>query len=997
MQRNKSRFGSFLLIAIVLVVPATALAQNESSISGVVTDPTAGVLPGTSVEVASPALIEQSRIAVTDGRGRYLISGLRPGVYSVTFTLPGFSRVIRDGIELTGSFTATVNAVLTVGTVEETITVTGESPVVDVQNILVRNVVSHELIDNLPTGKVSHQLAALMPGVTVGFSSQTYQGTRTQDVGGSSGETLGDGVLAHGSRAVDNLIMIDGMRINGASMSGGGGHGMKGNPGSALEIVIETSGVSAEHELGGVRVNVIPKEGGNSYSGYFAADFTNAALYSENLSDNLLSRGIDSVNKVERVTSFNPVVGGPLMRDKLWFNLGVSYRFARRASADVYYDTDPLDWVYVADENRPVFADNWGTDNNLRLTWQASPRNKINGYYAVGYVCYCMNGLSPTNTYANSRIYTYTPNSLLQASWTSPVTSRLLLEAGVSRPLIDTHQAAQDDIGVDAIGVNETSTGVTFRGRSSPYTRKSRQWNTHTRFSASYVTGSHAFKAGFTTATGGRDVGYIFNRESLFYRMTNGVPNRITQHINPRFYTVNMRLNLGLYVQDRWTIDRLSLNLGARLDFLNGFYRDQVLDSSRFTAATSFPGRDGTPAWKDFSPRIGAAYDLFGDGKTALKGHLGYFVVGTQTGISQATNPVASTIVTSANRNWSDANGDFVADCDFTVNEANGECGSISNTGFGTSRVTRTFDDDYLAGWGKRAGNWEGSIGVQHEVVPGVALDVGFFRRSYTNFSATQNLLVNGSNYDPYCVSVVQDARLPGGGGNELCGLFDIDPAFRGRSERFTTNVEQFGKQIEVYKGIDVNVNGRFADGVLIGGGLSTGSILRDNCEVVAALGIGAFGRQSGPATNFCRTDPPWQTEIKVHFVVPLPAGLSVSGNFQSIPGPQILARWSAPNSAIAPSLGRNLASGANGRATVQLIEPGSLYEERFQQLDVRLAKRFTVGNTRIQGMFDVYNAFNSSAILGVNSSFSPGSSSWLRPTAVITGRLMKIGIQMDF
>ena len=990
---SKRWFVWFLLLAAVLVVPAALQAQSDSSIAGVVTDETGGVLPGVTVDVASPALIERVRTAATDGQGRYLVSGLRPGVYSVTFTLPGFSRVVREGIELTGSFTAAVNAQLTVGALEETITVAGESPVVDVQNVVRRQVVSHELIDNLPTGKISHQLAALMPGVRVAYAAGNYEGTRTQDVGGSAGETLGDGVLVHNSRAVDNLTMIDGLRINGASMSGGGGHGIKGNPGTAQELVIETSGISAEHELGGVRTNVIPKEGGNNFSGYMAADFGNHALYSENLSDELRSRGITGINKVDNVGSINPAVGGPIIRDRLWFHVGLNYRNASRAPADVYYDADPLDYVFTPDESRPVLADNWGTDNNLRLTAQVSPRNKINAYYALGYVCYCQNNLSPTTTYADTRRYTYTPNSLFQASWVSPVTNRFLLEAGVSRPLVDTHQSHQPDIPLDIIGVRELSTGVYFRGRSSPFTRKSRQWNTHTRFSASYVTGSHAFKAGFTTATGGRNVIHIFNADNLHYRTFRGVPSALVQSVAPRHLTINMKLNLGLFVQDQWTVKRLTVNMGARLDSLDSYYDDQQLGASRFTPAQSYPRRDNIPNWKDFSPRLGMTYDLFGDGKTALKGHIGHFVVGVQTNIAGAVNPMNS-IANSATRTWADANGDFVPDCDLYSNAANGECGALGDTAFGTARITRTFDPEYLEGWDRREGNWEGSIGIQQEVLPGLSVDAAYYRRAYTNFTTTQNLLANGSHYDPYCVTAPRDGRLPGGGGNELCGFYDVNPEKFGQVERFVTHVRNFGDQFEVYDGVDVTFNGRLPGGTLLGGGLSTGRVLRDNCEVVAEIGVGAYGRQAGPTQFGCRSVPPWQSEVKVNWVYPLPWDLSFSGNFQSIPGPQITASYTASNAQIAPSLGRNLASGSRGRATVHLIEPGTLYEKRFQQLDVRLAKRFTAGRVSVRGTFDVYNAFNSSAILGVNTRFGPA---WLRPTSVLTGRLIKFGMQMDF
>ena len=203
----------FIAPLLLLLVPASALAQ--ASITGVVKDASGAVLPGVTVEASSPALIEKVRSAITDGAGQYRIVDLRPGVYAVAFTLPGFSTLRRDNVELTGSFTATVNADLRVGGVEETVTVTGESPVVDVQSATKQRVLTAEVIEAIPSGRSQYNLGVLIPGASV---------TGGQDVGGSAGLDAAFAMTIHGSTADSQRITQNGITL-GTILAGGYGGG----------------------------------------------------------------------------------------------------------------------------------------------------------------------------------------------------------------------------------------------------------------------------------------------------------------------------------------------------------------------------------------------------------------------------------------------------------------------------------------------------------------------------------------------------------------------------------------------------------------------------------------------------------------------------------------------------------------------------------------------------------------------------------------------------
>ena len=320
-----------------------------------------------------------------------------------------------------------------------------------------------------------------------------------------------------------------------------------------------------------------------------------------------------------------------------------------------------------------------------------------------------------------------------------------------------------------------------------------------------------------------------------------------------------------------------------------------------------------------------------------------------------------------------------------------------------------------LNGSGVRSYNWQFNTAVQHELRPGVALNAGYYHTWYANPFATANLATPATSYDPFCITAPVDARLPGGGGNQVCGFYDITPAYFGRVDNLVTHASDFGEQTRVYDGIEVGISARLPKGGLLAGGLSTGRSVGDVCgiarthpEVVAAMNFAADPVEvisSGPSssTEFCRVTLPFygQTQVKLSGSYPLPFwGLETAATFQNLPGIPLFASHVATNAEIAPSLGRNLGQCGNAptcTATVtlaNLFAPNTEFADRLTQVDVRLSKRFQFGRWRVMGMLDVYNLFNASTVLAVNTRYG---SAWLQPLSILPARLFKVGAQVDF
>lgn len=953
-------------IFVLLLLPTGAVAQTGSGISGQVSDATGGVLPGVTVEAASPALIERARTAVTDSQGRYRIVDLRPGVYTVTFTLQGFNTLQREGIELSASFTATVDAELRVGALEETVTVTGAAPVVDVQNVVQGKVISDDVIAAIPTGAKSvFNVGVLIPGIT----------SWSHDMGGTAFSS--NQLQIHGSRGNEMRLLYDGLDYSNGGGSGGAWTAIAPDSGTIQEVSLEVGALSAESEMGGVSSNIIPKEGGNTFAGTFYGNFTNSGLQSDNKTPELEARGLRTVTSTEKVYDFNPSMGGPIRQDRLWFFASYRKWASQKRIADMFHNLTPDGLMYTPDLSRPaIHMEELGSES-LRLTFQASERNKFSAQYQLNqrwipFYSYNFTSnldVSPEATQANRTKPTY----LAQVGWSSPINNRVVLEAGIATAAKNWRTDRQEGVPLNQPSWTERSTGRTWGNQAGPFGDNA-STNLNGRLSATIVTGAHQAKFGMTFMhTEARTTREMIN-DGVAYRMLRGVPESVVVYATPYRYFENMKANVGLFAQDQWTLDRVTLNLGVRFDYLNNYVPAQELGPGPQVPNRSveFPRVDNVPNWKDVSPRLGVSYDFFGDGKTALKFALGRYVERPNlTSFTGVANPIRS-ISANTTRSWNDANGDFVPQP--------GELGPLSNANFGTTNPSRRYAAEALT---TRGYNWETSVSLQREIVPRVSAEIGYFRRWYGNFRATDNLLVTPDDYDPFCVSAPMDSRLPGGGGYEICGLYDVTPAKFGQSDNVIDLAKNFGSQREVYDGVDVSVNARLENGLVVSGGMNTGRVLEDQCFVV----------DSPQQLLNCKVSPPFQPQFKGYAVYSWPwGGVQTSATFQSIPGPEITASYRVSSAAVQGSLGRPLAS--RGSVSVPLIEPGTMYGDRLNQVDFRLSKILRVGGVRIQANMDLYNMFNASPVLAQNNSYG---AAWQSPRVILEGRLIKFGGQVDF
>ena len=864
------RFQGALAIALVsLLLPSAVYAQ--AAITGVVRDASGAVLPGVTVEAASPVLIEKTRSVVSDDAGQYRIVDLRPGVYSVTFSLPGFSTVKRDGIELSGSFVATVNTDLRIGALEETVTVTGESPIVDVQSVRAQQIVDREVLAAIPSSRNVVGIQAIIPGMSV-----------AGDDGGLAGTMQGGAAAIHGGRTNDSRIYADGINMGWAGSSGGGGN--MPQVAAAQEVVMTISGGLAEAETSGLVFNAVPREGSNAFTGQFNFSGSNDTLQGSNYTQALQSAGLRAPFELINVYDVSGMYGGRIVRDKLWF-YGVYRQVGGERTVPGMFQNknagNPNSWTVDFDRSKQAFNNSLERQGTIRLTWQATPRNKFNFHWSEQYndANYGPGGgagVPPTTPEATSRTL-YIPSRQPHATWQSPISGRLLAEAGwgmyqaryrFGKRNDGTHNPAMIQRLEQTGEPGCQATGDCIPGLISRMPRAPGQGGfTHSlignlaslRASLSYVTGSHNMKFGYQGGFGNPSQTYQNETQVVQVRTNLGIPNQLTQTISvgPDTKYIRNLIPTNFYAQDQWTMNRLTLQGGVRYDSLISNYPDQGIGGPGWPYAPVeifFPSRS-TPGydWKDLTPRVGLAYDLFGNGKTAVKFNIGkYLEAITASNNDLDMNPLIRT-ATNTTRGWTDIDRDFVPDCDLNNPAANGECQRMDNQNLGQPVFSRSFDPNYVGGWGNRAYNWSMGLSVQHEVVPRVSVTVAYTRNWWGNWYVVDNRATSLADYTPFSISAPLDPRLPNGGGYTIGGLYNLVPEKVGLVDELAQSYKNFAEQTENWQGIDFSVMARPRNGLTLQAGTSTGRRLADGCDVRAKLpelGTGPIPGPTGAATN---------------------------------------------------------------------------------------------------------------------------------------------------
>ncbi len=1071
------------LVALLAFAPTAVFAQVQATLTGTAKDTSGAVLPGVTVEASSPVLIEKTRSAVTDGSGQYRIVDLRPGTYTVTFTLTGFSSVKREGIELTGSFVATINADMKVGAVEETITVSGETPIVDVQSTRRQTTLSGETVNAIPTARGYAGIMVLMPSII------TQAGT-SADVQVTPGMVVFGGA---GGRNNEGRLTVDGLNT-GASLNGAGVSGYNADILNSAEVVTTNSGGLGEAEVGGPAINVVPKTGGNTFKGSAYTAYVGSGMVSSNYTDALKAAGLASPLSILKLWDANAGLGGPIKKDRVWFFINYRDEGSWQTIPGIFANsnwtniTSPISnaaapWTVTFDQSRPSRnAGSWQIASG-RLTTQINSRNKVNIFWDEQHPC---NGATWTpqgegcrkpstsevfsaggTTSPEAAGYSHRFQRVQQATWSSPTTNRLLLEAGVGTYLSrwGTNRRP-DSVTADVIRVTEgcsTSAGCASNGGIVGLSYRSEapfdDWiGAHTwRASASYVTGAHSMKFGYngawhedqqknfpnstyTTYTLQNGAAYCSGATVLAANSCQGVS--IAETLTPYQIDQNVRFD-AFYAQEQYTMGRFTFQGAVRFDHAWSYYQDETIGGVRFfPGQLTFAEKDpvlttasvancgnisgiGSPGaalasghgcannitgYKDVTPRGGVAWDVKGDGKTSVKVSFGKYLEAASSGNGNYTagNPIGRMPV-AVTRSWNDANRNYVPDCVLETNTANGECGQISNLAFGTPTFTNSYDSGLMGGWNVRPSDWGIVASVQQQVLPRTSVELSYSRRWLNNFTVTDNLATQTSDYRPFSIAAPTDSRLGAASGATINSLFaQTQAAATAVPNQFNTLATNFGNQYQHFNGFLLNVQSRVRSGLTLSGGLNTGKTISDNCEIRSAipeLTVGGIVSAAGPGVNaanpWCHIDTGWLTRATFlgSYIVPK-VDVLVSSTFRSDQGGQLAANYLIPLT-LAQTGGLVGTYANNVSPTINLVQPGSLYGDRVNELDFKIAKILRFRGTRLNAGLEIYNALNANATLTYAQTFTltnfSGPGAWLQPTQVMTPRFFKLTAQFDF
>jgi len=885
------------------------------------------VLPGVNVEASSPALIEGTRTVVTDGSGGYRIENLRPGEYTVTFTLTGFRSIKREGIVLPVSFTAQVNAELSLGQLQESVTVTGESPLVDVRSSVSQSVMNRERLDTIPTGKDPFAVGQLIAGVT----------TSTPDVGGT--QVMQQPTLqVHGSSNNDNVFMVDSVQIQHIGF-GGNQTGFYFNDGLMEEIGYQTSSLPAEAPVGGVQINMIPHDGGNTFHGTAFSTAANSSMQSDNQSPDLVALGFRAVNRVDSVYDINGTFGGPVMRDRLWF-----FGTFRRWSANNF-----LGNTFTSTGDQAI-DDQHITDATIRLTWQATRNNKFSFHYDRGIK---WRGHRPNNWLTASIndpvsdvVQTTQLNYIGEIKWSSTIGQRLLAEAAMFTMPVNYTLGFEPDAAPNALAtfdqVRSTISGVSPRMDTDSARMFTYAGN------VSYVTGSHSLKVGTQVRTGWSQELFTI-RGDILQITSNGAANSVRLVNTPSGHKEE-GVNGAIYAQDAWRLGRVTLNPGIRYERFVMSIPAQSAPVGTWIGARDFAAQDGIVNWNTVSPRFGASWDMTGDGLTALKG-----------GVSRYDRLEGITIIQPLNQRniafqtcpWTDTNGDLTAQ--------NGEiafdrCSGSLQPGLGN------VDPDL-----KRPHQWEYTVMLQRQVGRYTSVSVGYYGRRFGDLYTTVNAAVPATAYTP--VTIANPLT------NAPMTVYNQDPSTRTLVRNVVTTIPDLSQH---YNGVELQVNTRLSRATVFGG-LTIGRDSGDqdsgdlNNPNVRINNAGAIGFDS-------------TYQVRGGWSYRLPYDVQFAGSIREATGlPQ--TRTFTVTTSLVPGLTQVTQS-------IQVAQRGDFRYPWQNLVDIRFTKSWRRNGVLIAPTVDVFNLFNDNA---VTSAVTTVGSSLGRPSAIEMGRLVRLGGRIAF
>ncbi len=947
-----------ILVALAMLAAVPAFAQQTGTITGTATDEQGAVLPGVTVTVNSPALIG-SRSTTTGAGGSYSHSALPPGEYSVTFALAGFQTVVQEGVRLSVARTLEVNASMGLSGVEETVTVTGDAPVVDVRSATVQTNIEQELLEAVPTGRNPWVMAGLVPGMV----------TTRIDVGGSNGMQQ-YGMEIFGSSATMQSFQVDGLKVN---WPGGTGGWTMQYYGFSMyeEFNFQTSTHSAESDTGGVLMNMVVKSGGNEFSGDVIGLWNAVDLQGEPAE----AGGAPITKSLD----INGTLGGPIVRDKAWFF--TAYR-------DWIHEQEistPADYVgpQPIDDNRIRNLSGkftlQATDNDrlsvtLQRNWKDRYHRRDPPYTAVADELARFQDQWADNYIASyNRVLGDAALLDLRFGRMTGVTPYILYSEYCGIPVDeypDARPCTENDIAVRD-PVRAEMFNADYRGESwGPNHRN--QFNGSLTYYLDTAGGSHNFKVG-----GQASREFIESRQfksgDAFGELNDGVPDRINISRTPK--TSHERLNTwALYAQDAWTIgDRLTLNIGVRLDGVYGYIPVQSSPPGTWTAVSeqlsdaSFEVTSeigGLPDWPmNVGPRLSFAYDLFGDGRAALKGGWGRYYTQMGNGLSGSANPNAGR---SAWVGWNDLDGDRLVDMgpsgtlvdspEIDLSEFNGFSGAGASPYDKNS--SRPYSDDI-------------SLGVDTTLGSEVSFSATFHRRQHRDSLGSLNLARPPS---AYTLTSFECSTCP----QPTYEVYELQEAYRGLQDNTITNVEKLQTN---YNGVAFQLQKRFSNRWQLLGG-ATFSSHRGVPHSLPWDGTdwNNPNRDINRLDGAVLTDVPWVFNVAGSYVAPL--DIQIAWNYR--------ARAGSPLVATARATGL-----VQGSESIYAYERGDERTETVANLlDINFRKGFDIDQARIEIGADFANIFNSQAADALITSFG---SRYLQPSRVLPPRIIRFTAKLLF
>jgi carboxypeptidase family protein len=935
----------WVLIAVSLL-PGRLLAQQTGTLSGTVHDTQGGVLPGVSVTVASPSLIGGTRTAITGTTGTYQFTSLPPGAYAVTYELAGFASLKRDDIRIAVAQTTRVDVELSVGSLQETVTVSGDSPVVDVSSTTTQTNISKEIYDTIPTGRNPWVMAALVPGVVTG----------RLDVGGTEGMQQYN-LEAFGSADSQKSFSIDGLKTN---WGGGAGGSTMQYYGFEVyeEYNMQTASGTAESDVSGVYMNMVTKSGGNRFSSEHNLYFMNDKLQGENVDDDLRLRlGLQpgqktgaAGNPIDISYDWSSTIGGPIKKDKVWF-----FGAIRRWRLDQFQiGALNLDGSQAIDDN--LIENYMG-----KGTWQAASTTRAS---------FMFNRNDKFRFHRRDSPYLFTADkaSVLQDQPAQNYVAQINQVWG-KRTVFDARFGRMWGVFPTRYQKEVTSTDIAIRDISRFTVENAaieQSLNPNHRYQAngtlSYFAdqlgaGTHDFKVGSQFSWEKMQYDRIRNGD-LYLESQDGVALRAQLSNTPVVSDHRLR-TWSAFAQDRWLAGRATVNLGVRFDGVKGYLPAQSSPAGTFVAARSFPATDLYNFELNVAPRIGVSYDLFGKGRTALKAYYGRFYNQFGSEIAESVNPNARI---NFQVPWRDANTNLRLDP-----------GELDLSGFtGFTNVFPVMDQE-----ANRPYSDEMNVGIDHQVMRDFAVSASYHRRQHRSGLGIIDRARPASAYTATTRTFPDPQR-----GTQSITVYNLDSTLTNRRDRLITNVDVLESD---YDGLLLSFNKRMSNRWQLLGGVTL-----QQHEGFAHDGTftnpGASTDLNNPNFRLNRagsaifTDIPWTFGLSGSYQ--LPWDMTVSGKYSSADGGPLTRTIT-------------LAGQPQGSETLWVQPRGVDRAERVTKfIDMRFMKRFRAQTTRVEATVDIFNLLNANHVTGQNEAVGQTIG---RPSRILTPRIVRLGATVRF